>query len=289
MSQGGKLTAEAVAFARALAHLEADPALRGPDGLAKDLVRPLFRLGLLPGVRGLVRGGISLVLPGAQEFLTARSRALDAIVEEELLRAPEQFVVLGAGLDSRPYRMRERLSAVRTFEVDLPATAAWKRARLARWDEPIGHVTFVGVDFARESLEERLLAHDFAPDARTLFLWEGVTYYLPEAAVRATLAVLGRSAPGSALAFDFALADGLAHPARYRSAAVLKLFAALAGEPLLFGMEPEELDKLLAPAGFSLVAVWGPAELAQRFLAPAARARICGLFGVAHARRAGPA
>ncbi|MBS2021854.1 MAG: SAM-dependent methyltransferase, partial [Deltaproteobacteria bacterium] len=232
----GKFTAEGVTLARALGSLELDPSLRNPDTLAPQFLRPLFRLSLLPVVRHLVRIGMEAVLPGAPLFLLARTKSLDAYVLGELTQTPrpEQLVILGAGLDSRPYRMREALDGVRVFEVDLPATAEWKQARLRENQTPREHVTFVGIDFAHEALDAKLAEAGFRTNVRTVFLWEGVTYYLPESAVRATLAVLGQSAPGSSLAFDFLLEDALLHPDAHRGARIMVDGLKHSTEPFLF-------------------------------------------------------
>jgi len=110
------------------------------------------------------------------------------------------------------------LSGVRVFEVDFPATQATKRARIGARMPTAKQVTFVAVDFARDSLEERLGRAGHDPDATTFWIWEGVTPYLPLDATRATLSAIGaRSAVGSRLAVTYAtpaaarLGPGLLH------------------------------------------------------------------------------
>src|SRR6478609_1158924 len=183
MSSLGKLSAEGVTLARAIGSLELDPGLKNPDHLAPLFLRPSLRALLVPGLRHGLRIGIEAALPGAANFLLARTRALDAFLERELLGRPDQLVILGAGLDSRPYRFAEKLEGVRVFEVDLPSTGKWKQARLRENGLSSAHVIFVGIDFAHEQLDVRLRDCGYVAEARTVFLWEGVTYYLPEGAV----------------------------------------------------------------------------------------------------------
>src|SRR5581483_10747158 len=112
---------------------------------------------------------------GLYEHHHVRTRHFDAIVRDELAAGVEQVVVLGAGLDTRAYRFADALAGRPVFEVDLPATQAWKRARLeaALGRIPDG-VRYVGVDFLRDRLDERLAAAGFDRARRALFTWEGV-------------------------------------------------------------------------------------------------------------------
>jgi methyltransferase (TIGR00027 family) len=143
------------------------------------------------------------VLQGAMTFCTARHRSGDELIRSS--EGLEQVVLLGAGYDSRRVRLHEALAGVTLFEVDHPATAA-RRARLqeAAWgDEPRADAIPVTVDFNRESLEERLLECGLDASKRTLWLWEGVSMYLEEPAVRSTLDLVRRlSPPGSLLGCD---------------------------------------------------------------------------------------
>jgi methyltransferase (TIGR00027 family) len=109
------------------------------------------------------------------------------------LRAVEarQLVILGAGLDARAYRLPE-LAGVSVFEVDHPATQVAKRQRLAEAGNGDARVVFVGVDFERDALEERLASAGHAPTVATAWIWEGVTPCLDRGAIEATLAAATR-------------------------------------------------------------------------------------------------
>jgi methyltransferase (TIGR00027 family) len=111
-------------------------------------------------------------------FIAARTRFAEATLAAAVERGVKQLVVLGAGLDTYAYRgaMRDRL---RIFEVDHPATQAWKRERLAEAGIKIPErLTFAPVDFERETLAEGLAAAGFDPAQRSFFTWLGVVPYL---------------------------------------------------------------------------------------------------------------
>ena len=170
----------------------------------------------------------------------------------------DQVVVLGAGWDTRAYgRLRD--SKLRVFEVDTPPTQHVKIASLERAGIDASHVTFVETDFGQWSWLEALEEHGFDPALRSHVLWEGVTMYLEERAVRQTLASVQKLAPGSRLAFDYLsreLVEGLP-PFR----AVGKLLTAnlklYYGEAMHFGLETrpqthDPLQELLEGAGLSI-------------------------------------
>ena len=188
-------TAEAVAAARAVSGIDAvAPAL--VDGPLSWVVRA-GRLG--PGAPF----AINVATLGLLDHIEMRTRAIDAAVREGVAAGATQLVLLGAGLDARAWRMPE-LSGVRVFEVDFPATQATKRARIGSRAPTAKSVTFVAVDFARDSLEQELSRAGQDASAPTFWIWEGVTPYLPLEATRGTLAAIAaRSGPGSRLAVTY--------------------------------------------------------------------------------------
>ena len=114
-------------------------------------------------------------------------------------------MILGAGYDSRAYRFDALKDPIRVFEVDHPAT---QQAKLEGVRKIFGslpeHVRYVAIDFNQQTLEDCLAAHGYDPQAKTVFLWQGVTYYLEPAAVDSTLTFIARhAAPGSSVIFDY--------------------------------------------------------------------------------------
>ena len=134
--------------------------------------------------------------------MTARSVYFDRILRRHLDGA-SQFVVLGAGFDTRAYGDLAS-DGLKFFEVDQSTTQRLKRSGLKDAGIPSDHVTFVEVDFSTENPFEKLISQGFDPERKTIFLMEGVTLYLSEDDVRQTLrGVATHSAPGSVLVADF--------------------------------------------------------------------------------------
>jgi methyltransferase (TIGR00027 family) len=242
------------------------------------------RLGALPGLRGLVPWYIDRRWPGPRSAVVARTRLIDDAIAAELhgssaelhgssgpLREqPEQLVILGAGFDTRAWRL-PGLRALVVFEVDHPDTQATKRRLLERRAAVSGNVRFVACDFKQGDLAAAMAAAGYRESARSLILWEGVTNYLTLAAVDATLRWCARALPGSLLLFTYVHRDILERPERF--VGTPQLFASLerAGERFTFGIEPGELSGFLAERGFSLESDVGAAEFRERYYGDAAR------------------
>ncbi len=144
----------------------------------------------------------------------------------------EQLVVLGAGYDTRSYRMPEEIHC---FEVDLEKNQRMKRKMLEKAGLDATRITFVPTDFMRENWFENLVQAGFDPGKRTFFLWEGVTMYLDEGAVTGTLRAIATTAKGSAVSFDYLRADLIKSQTLFWRYA--RAVANFIGEPLRFGIE----------------------------------------------------
>jgi methyltransferase (TIGR00027 family) len=163
----------------------------------------------------------------------ARTTFYDEAVERYLPRV-EQLVILGAGFDTRAYRLPED-TRVRCFEIDEPTTQAFKREVLRKAGIDTSRVTFVPADFEEHDWLQRLVEEGFDPAKRTFFTWESVSMYLDRASVEATLRKVASSAPGSAIAFDY-MSSEMIHGGslfwRYGRAVINA-----AGEPWKFGID----------------------------------------------------
>lgn len=184
---------------------------------------------------------------------SARIEFFDAAVDRHLPDVT-QFVLLGAGFDTRAYRLRGG-RPVRVFEVDTPGTQAVKRDTLAKAGIDASRVAFVPADFERQDWLAGLADAGFDPAARTLFLWEGVTMYLARAAVQDTLRRIASTAPGSVVAFDYFTTEALTSRALYWRYG--RATTKAAGEALKFGVDStpparDRLAELLRSCGLSL-------------------------------------
>jgi methyltransferase (TIGR00027 family) len=197
--------------------------------------------------------GGHIALWGTRALSTARSRYTEDRVAECAGRGVQQYVILGAGLDSFAYRS-DLVGKVHVFEVDHPATQEWKRLTLASAQIPVpGEVTFTPVDFETDSLTDRLVASGFDPSEPAVVSWLGVTMYLTETALDQTLAQIGRFAPGTELVANYMLPTSLQDAdARAYSDIVMPL-AAQRGEPWLTLLAPGDMTALLKRNGFGEV------------------------------------
>ncbi|WP_188187461.1 class I SAM-dependent methyltransferase [Nonomuraea sp. SYSU D8015] len=233
-----------MAAAARAAHLVVD---EPPHILDDHLAAPLLgvRAGELIGYHRL-HGG-HLILSGTRAQVTARSR-----YTEDRLRASglEQYVSLGAGLDTFAYRA----SWPRVFEVDHPATQQWKRRLLLDAGiTPPDFLTFVGVDFEKENLTVRLAEEGFDTSRPAFVSWLGVSMYLTADAVSATLSAFGAFAPGSELVMEYALPAGARDAQAETMAGYALPAAAEHGEPWLTFHTPEEITALLEKHGLRAV------------------------------------
>ena len=279
-------TADAACAARAHGALHADARLRNPDHLAGRIVGMPFRIMLWPVLRRRFLQEYERRGPGVYFHHQARTKRFDALWVEELTAGTRQFVVLGAGFDTRAYRFTERPEGMQIFEVDHPLTGAEKQRRVRQvLRRKAPNVTYVSVDFAKDDLAERLEESGFDPEQRSFFLWEGVTPYHTAAEVDATLAFVAKMADGSSIAFDYVYRSALEAP----SADAKKQFdlARAAGEPYDFGIDPADLGPLLARHALVLDSNLEPDEIIQRYLV-GSDGRVWGkpppFMGIAHAR-----
>lgn len=189
---------------------------------------------------------------GMVDHVNLRTAAIDAALVDAVGRGCTQLVILGAGLDGRPWRL-DALTDVDVFEVDHPDTQAAKREGVQRLRPTAASVRFVAVDFERQRLDDRLAEAGHDPTQPTAWIWEGVTPYLAPAAIAATLADVGhRSAPSSTLAMTYAIPTLLPLPTVGLRRITRLAFAAL-GEPLVGAMEPDAARQRLESVGFRVL------------------------------------
>jgi methyltransferase (TIGR00027 family) len=232
-----------------------------------------LRLARLPVVGGAVPW--SLVdghWAGPRGTVAVRTRYIDDRLGEAIRRGVEQVVILGAGFDSRAYRI-PGIARARVFEVDHPATQAEKRRRLGRRFATLPpHVTLVPVDFTTDTLHATLPRAGYRTDATTFVILEGVTHYLPAEAVDVVFRFVARSvAAGSQMVFTYihrgALDGSVKFPRANQTLATVRGL----GEPYTFGFAPAELPSYLAGRGLRLVEDVGASDYRERYLTPLGR------------------
>jgi methyltransferase (TIGR00027 family) len=261
-------SAETVAALRALACDERGLSTPCHDLFAKHFLGLGKRLLLELAPRRLLRALIDRTSPGSYCFTIARTRHFDEALLAALRDGVEQVVILGAGYDSRAFRFSEALAGVRVFELDHPGTQARKKRLLASRGTGVpANVTLIGIDFAKQSFRQVLPQHGFRPDAKTLFLWEGVSYYLPEQAVDDVLSFVAGCAPGSRIVFDYALQSFVDGDVTTYGGKEIAGWLKKIGEPFLFGLNPAEAPSFLAKRGLRVASHVGPRDLERLYLA----------------------
>ncbi len=269
------MTAEGVCLARALEHLKPEDQRVVDDPYAELFLSPANRLALRAWsgsvtarlVRRLGRSGTS--------YVPLRHRFMDDWLADAAGKGAEQVVLLGAGYDTRAYRLADRMGDLPVYEVDLPAISRSKAEIISRNAAtfPKANVVRVEIDFETETLEETLPRAGLQVGGPTFFIWEGVPMYLTRAAVKATLdAAWALGGPGSAITFDmWHLVDDPSPAGTARRAAPAAL--SFIGEPVTFGIHPEEIDHFLGRRGFTVTDLAMATELQERY-APDARAAL---------------
>lgn len=254
-------TAVRVALWRAL-HVEVDP----PPHVIEDQVGLQL---VAPDDDWRGRPDMSSFTRPFRASIVARARFVEDLVAEQAAAGAGQYVILGAGLDTFAQRRPELASTMRVFEIDRAGPQAWKRQRLMALGlgvPPFLH--FVPVDFeAGEAWWERLRAAGFAADRPAMVACTGVSMYLSEAAIRATLRQVATFAPGSTLAMSFMLpiemVDPEVRPGVERAAAG----ARANGTPFVSFFTPAEMLSLARETGFREVRHVSAAALAERYFA----------------------
>jgi methyltransferase (TIGR00027 family) len=183
------------------------------------------------------------------------------------------------------------IERARVFEVDHPDTQAVKRSRLARMLGQLPpHVVFVPIDLMQRELNEALASAGFRRDALTFFIWEGVTPYLSEGAVDATLRFVSASAaPGSRIVFTYLQRRMLEGRGLLEGAGGLVRYVRRRGEPFTFGFDPQELAGYLAARDLVLEEDVGGAQYRSRYPTLISGVKISELSRVAMARVRAPA
>jgi len=203
---------------------------------------------------------------GLRLFIAARTRFAEDALAAAVARGAAQLVVLGAGLDTYAYRAKLG-DELRVFEVDHPATQAWKRERLAEASIPAPPaLTFAPVDFERETLAEGLAAAGFDPARRSFFTWLGVVPYLTEQAILATLGFIAALPGGAEVVFDYSNPpESIDAPQRRAAHEALAARVAASGEAFTSYFDTGALAARLRALGFAEIEDLGLADIAARY------------------------
>ncbi len=195
-----------------------------------------------------------------------RARFAEDRLAKAVERGVQQYVILGAGLDTFAYRQPDWAHALRIFEVDQPASQQDKRARLQAANISLpANVELVPIDFETTSISEGLAANGFDPTRPTFVSWLGVMMYLTQEAIDAIFKFVVALPQCSEIVFTFAPPP--TGEAKDRVYAALIERAANVGEPWITLITPEELAQYLSTLGFAQVFIPTPTEISARYTA----------------------
>jgi methyltransferase (TIGR00027 family) len=263
------VTALMTAFIRAYHATHDDPVIFN-DSLAYSLIpeerRHLIEQGLKAALQahdGEAGASLSSLLQsmGLPNVVT-RSRYTEEQLQSEMQKGVRQYVILGAGLDTFALRHQHLLEQgqIEVFEVDQPATQAFKRERLTNlgWEIPAG-LHFVSTDFTQERVAEALARTSYNPRVKSLFSLLGVTMYLPPNDVFETLRSITRIAPaGSSVIFDY-------HTETDANLNEIRKELQKMGESMNTTFDPDLLAAELRKLGLDVVEDFGPAAIQERY------------------------
>ncbi len=251
-NRGASRSAEGVALLRAVETQKRESERICNDPFARKLIRGGVSYFLSKAV--IASGLYERIAPGATAFVVGRERYIDDFLKACLDEGLGQVVLLGAGFDTRAYRVAG-IERTRVFEIDQGPTQELKLERLRKIVDPLpAHVTYLAVDFnAPAMLGERLRAGGYDEQRKTLFIWQGVTYFLTAAGIDSTLAFIAQhSGRGSTVIFDYCYTETLRDTSRGYGK-LLRQSARLSGEAYMFGIDQGKAESFLVQRGFCAV------------------------------------
>lgn len=195
------------------------------------------------------------LFPGLSSSIMARVRYFDDFVKEAIENGMEQLVILGAGYDTRAYRIEELKENIKVFEVDHPNTQSFKIKKIKEiFGSSPDHVVYVPVDFETEKFDKKILNKGHVSSKKTLFVLEGLVMYIPPKAVAEIfLFIAQNSGKGSGIIFDYYPQSVVDGTCKLEVGQNIRNHLIEIGEPLQFGIEEEEMEDYLVEFGFSNV------------------------------------
>ena len=200
--------------------------------------------------------------PGFHEHLISRTRFIDDLIKKSATSGAEQYVILGAGYDSRAHRL-ELPSSLRIFEVDQPEVQSRKRSKLPKELPNSENITYVAVDFTHQSLTEQLMDAGFDQSKSTVFTLEGVSQYITKEAFSSTIKEVATLTQKASSIFFISYVNellnknpeacfGKGYPKAAKRAKLIKNLSAKAGEPWISFYGAEEMESVLSQNGYSI-------------------------------------
>lgn len=291
MRKGPSKTAEYIAAGRAIESIKPQGERICYDPYAihfigQEFLKYFELLSRSPEMAKIIMEHFERLYPGVYNSSVARVRYFDDFVRTSADKGLEQLVILGAGYDTRAYRIEKLKENVKVYEVDHPDTQSVKIEKIKEIFSSLpDHVVYVPVDLATENLGQRLIQQGYNRSQKTLFVMEGLTCYIPPKAVDDILSfIVKNSAKGSAVIFDYfpeSLVNGICALEVGKN---LRNFVEQYNESFQFGIKEGTIETFLAQRGFSQIKnVTGEDFKRAYFHGKNENMEVCGLLSVAHA------
>jgi len=257
-------TAEFNCMFRAASFNEKIPQYKSDDYIAPKLVPKFF----MPVVKiGVFRSLFNRFFPpGMYEYVIARTKIIDSIFKNAILNEFDQILIFGAGFDSRGIRFADLNKKTKIFELDAPVTQESKINQLKKKGIEINSINFIPIDFNKESVEDKLLKSGFKENKRSLFILEGLLYYLSRQAVNDTFNVINKLAGnGSEVVFDYIYASVLRGENLYYGESKVFQGVKKQNESWSFGIEKGEIESFLREKNLKLIQNLNSEDLEEKF------------------------
>jgi methyltransferase (TIGR00027 family) len=258
-------TAEMTCMTRAASFYEKTPMYKSNDYVAPKLLPKFFT----PIIKvGMLRKFFTNKFPsGMYEYVISRTKFIDSIFQNAVSSEFHQILIFGAGFDSRGIRFADSNKKTIIFELDAPITQEAKINQLKKRGVEIGpHITFISIDFNKESLEDKLIESGFSKNKRSLFILEGLTMYLDPEAIDSTFHVIDQFAgTGSEVVFDYVYLSVLNGENLYYGESEVMKQVNDANEPWSFGIEKGKLESFLNDKNLKLICSLNSEDLENRF------------------------
>jgi len=264
-------TALFAALRRTIANKEFKSGKLGSDDLAEYFLPPHFRFFLKSKrIRGKIKNKLNGLLPGLNEYMIARTAFFDRLFLDALKNKTPQIVLLGAGYDSRAYRFAKLNQGTRIFELDAPPTQDRKKKCIRKAQIDISeNVIFVPINFNQESIKNKLEKAGYKHDQNTLFIWEGVSYYLELESVETTLEFV-RQASHEETLIGFDYTTSISDDNMDNFYGVREFTQAMnhhhANEELMFSIDDSKTASFLEQRGLKIVSHLDNKEIERTFL-----------------------
>ncbi|WP_278491666.1 class I SAM-dependent methyltransferase [Acinetobacter gyllenbergii] len=198
--------------------------------------------------------------------VVGRSRYAEDLLEQAIAKGIQQYVLVGAGLDSFTLRHAQQYPQLKIFEVDHPDTQAAKQRKLRQFGELPANVEFVAIDFEKESIADALARSTFKQDQAAFFSWLGTTHYLePETTLKTLASIAQIAAQGSEVALDYSIDYRELEGVERLGSLFVSQFTRFLKEPLKGQFRPKVLHQAMEQMGYQVTEDLSGDGLSERY------------------------